>query len=202
MTGSKSALLDAATAEFAKHGLRGTRIQSIVKRAGVNERMIYHHFGSKDGLYRAVLDAQWASMREAWAPVLIKSVTLPPGEAMRTALAGLFDAVSDRPLLVGLAIHEALAGWPTRPLPNVETLPPPLRMIYEKGQEQGVFRADCPFEVAYGVALGSLFLLPVMGPRFTEVMKSDPTGSHPSQELRDQIIEQVIDGMTGPAKAG
>jgi AcrR family transcriptional regulator len=201
MTGSRSALLDAATVEFARHGLRGTRIQSIVQRAGVNERMIYHHFGSKAGLYGAVLDAQWASMQQAWAPVLLKAVALPPAEAMRSALAGLFDAVVARPLLVGLAMHEALAGWPTRPAPTMESLPPPMRMIYERGQAEGVFRPDCPFEVAYGVALGSLFLLPVMGPRLTNVMKSETIGG-PDPDLRDQIIEQVLDGMTGPAKPG
>ncbi len=56
MPDSRSALLVAAAEEFARRGLQGTRVQAIVKRAGVNERMIYHHFGNKEGLYRAVLE--------------------------------------------------------------------------------------------------------------------------------------------------
>jgi AcrR family transcriptional regulator len=198
MSGSRDALLAAATEEFARHGPRGARIQDIVKRAGVNERMIYHHFGSKDGLYKAVLDTQWDAMAAAWAPALQEAATMPPGPGMRRALAGLFDVVAARPLLVSLAMHEAVAGWPTRSLPSIESLPSPVRGLYEKGQREGVFRKDCPFEVAYGVALGCLFSMPVMQPRLTSILKEDLDSGTPSPRLRDQIIEQIIDGMSGP----
>ncbi|WP_331766865.1 helix-turn-helix domain-containing protein [Embleya sp. NBC_00896] len=70
MTESRAHLLTAAAEEFARHGLKGTRIQAIVKRAGVNERMIYHHFGNKDGLYKAVLEDQMAALHDAWHPTL------------------------------------------------------------------------------------------------------------------------------------
>jgi AcrR family transcriptional regulator len=160
--------------------------------------MIYHHFGSKEGLYGAVLDAQWANMQAAWAPALAEAVTLEPAAGIRRALVGLFDTVATRPLLVGLAMHEALAGWPTRPLPTLDALPSPMRDLYERGQAEGVFRPDCPFEVAYGVAIGSLFSLPVMQPRLTEIFKADLETGAPSPQLRDQIIEQIIDGMSGP----
>ena len=52
---TRQVLLDAASEELARHGLRGARMHVIVERAGINERMIYHHFGSKVGLYEAVL---------------------------------------------------------------------------------------------------------------------------------------------------
>lgn len=200
MTGSRAALLAAATAEFAQHGPRGARIQAIVKRAGVNERMIYHHFGSKDGLYAAVLDTQWAELREAWEPALTEAYTMTPAIGLRRALSAMFDVVSVRPMLVGLAMHEAAAGWPTCPLPDLAALPTPMRTLYEKGQAEGVFRADCPFEVAYGVAMGCLFSMPVMQPRLVGLLKEDLVSGTPSVRLRDQIIEQIIDGMSGPIR--
>ncbi|WP_448811118.1 TetR/AcrR family transcriptional regulator [Agromyces bauzanensis] len=51
-------LLDAATAEFAEHGLAGARIDRIAQAAGVNKERIYQYFGKKDDLFAAVLDAR------------------------------------------------------------------------------------------------------------------------------------------------
>ncbi len=53
--GTKQKLLDAAFVEFSRHGPAGARVERIVERAGVNTRMLYHYFGSKDGLFRELL---------------------------------------------------------------------------------------------------------------------------------------------------
>lgn len=52
---TKRQILDAAEIEFAQHGLHGTRVDPIAKRAGVAPRMIYYYFENKEGLYQAVL---------------------------------------------------------------------------------------------------------------------------------------------------
>lgn len=52
---TKRLLLDAATAEFAEHGLAGARIDRIAAVAGVNKERIYQYFGKKDDLFAAVL---------------------------------------------------------------------------------------------------------------------------------------------------
>jgi TetR/AcrR family transcriptional regulator len=52
----RTALLDAALVEFARHGLAGARTGAIAARAGVNKQLISHHFGGKEGLYRALID--------------------------------------------------------------------------------------------------------------------------------------------------
>lgn len=48
-------LLDAAEAEFARTGYAGARLKDIASAANVQISLIHHHFGDKDGLYRAVL---------------------------------------------------------------------------------------------------------------------------------------------------
>jgi AcrR family transcriptional regulator len=55
---TKRLLLDAATAEFAEHGLAGARIDRIAATAGVNKERIYQYFGKKDDLFAAVLGAR------------------------------------------------------------------------------------------------------------------------------------------------
>jgi AcrR family transcriptional regulator len=198
MTDSRSALLAAAAEEFARHGLKGARIQAIVERAGVNERMIYHHFGSKDGLYAAVLEAQSHGLVQAWGQLIDKAAELPPYEGMRKVLAGFADLFAARPLLVALWLHEALDGWPTLPPPAAAAVPfPKLRELYERGQRQGVFRADCPFEVAYGVAMNALVGSAVLAPRGAKALKQAGLDADPAR-LGELVVGQLLDGMTGP----
>src|SRR5213596_891126 len=94
MSDSRAALLAAAAEEFARYGRKGARIQAIVQRAGVNERMIYHHFGSKDGLYAAVLEAQGHGLVEAWRKLVDQAAELPPYQGMRAVLAGFADSLA------------------------------------------------------------------------------------------------------------
>lgn len=53
---TKSRILEAANKEFAKNGLGGARVNLFSQKARANKRMIYHYFGSKDGLCQTVLE--------------------------------------------------------------------------------------------------------------------------------------------------
>ena len=53
---TRGSILQAGAVEFARVGFSGARIDEIAVCAGVNKRMIYHHFGAKKGLYREILD--------------------------------------------------------------------------------------------------------------------------------------------------
>jgi TetR/AcrR family transcriptional regulator len=57
---TRAALLDAALVEFAAKGRAGARTSAIAARAGVNKQLISHHFGGKDGLYRALVE-RWTA---------------------------------------------------------------------------------------------------------------------------------------------
>ena len=58
-------ILTAAKAEFANNGLGGARVDEIAERADANKRMIYHYFGSKEGLFQAVLEDAYIEIRDA-----------------------------------------------------------------------------------------------------------------------------------------
>ena len=58
-------ILKAATAEFARHGLGGARVDRIAARAGANKRMLYYYFGNKEDLFLAVMEASYARIRRA-----------------------------------------------------------------------------------------------------------------------------------------
>jgi TetR/AcrR family transcriptional regulator len=52
---TKSRILAAAEKEFAAKGFAGARVDAIARRARINKRMLYHYFGNKQELFRAIL---------------------------------------------------------------------------------------------------------------------------------------------------
>ncbi|GAA4190735.1 TetR family transcriptional regulator [Gryllotalpicola kribbensis] len=48
-------ILDAAAAEFAEFGIAGARVERITAAAQTNKAQLYGYFGSKDGLFDAVI---------------------------------------------------------------------------------------------------------------------------------------------------
>lgn len=187
---SRSKLLTAAAAEFARHGPRGTRVQAIVARAGVNERMIYHYFGSKDGLYRAVIEDQVHDLISAWYPKLDQAMTLPPREGIRFALFAFAEVFAARPLVGPLLTYEGLAGWDVRPKLTADMLPKQLRAIYRRGRDDGTFRSDVDFEVLYAVAMSAL----VGAPAMRGLLEDHPGGR---EGVLRQVIGLLLDGLTG-----
>jgi AcrR family transcriptional regulator len=55
--------LKAATREFSAHGFSGARTERIAAQAKCNIRLLYHHFGNKQALYLAVLEAAYDDLR-------------------------------------------------------------------------------------------------------------------------------------------
>jgi len=66
---TRERILFAALKEFAMSGIAGARVDAIARRAAINKRMLYHYFGSKEGLFREVLRLKM-SQRQAWAETL------------------------------------------------------------------------------------------------------------------------------------
>nr|WP_239070773.1 TetR/AcrR family transcriptional regulator [Amycolatopsis sp. SID8362] len=52
----RETILAAATAAFAEHGYQRTKASEIAARVGVSEPVVFQNFGSKAGLFAAVLD--------------------------------------------------------------------------------------------------------------------------------------------------
>lgn len=55
-------LLDIARQHFLAAGYRETSLDNIAREAGIAKKTLYHHFGSKAGLFSAILEA----LRETW----------------------------------------------------------------------------------------------------------------------------------------
>jgi TetR/AcrR family transcriptional regulator len=101
----KSRILDVAVYEFAENGLAGARVATIAAKAGVNKQLLYYYFGSKKGLYDAVLASVISTARETMSALDqadFKSVT----EAFATGVTP--TELEHRRLLRRLWMWEAL----------------------------------------------------------------------------------------------
>jgi AcrR family transcriptional regulator len=70
--------LDAGRAEFARHGLAGGRTDRIAQAAGASKERIYAHFGSKEGLFDAVVDDALEDLLDL-VPMPASGLTSPAG---------------------------------------------------------------------------------------------------------------------------
>ena len=66
----RSQILDAAREAFAKHGLAGTTVDGIAKRAGLAKGTVYLYYRSKDDILRQVLDEDLAELRDDTVPIV------------------------------------------------------------------------------------------------------------------------------------
>jgi TetR/AcrR family transcriptional regulator len=156
-----AAILAAATREFAGHGFGGGRVDRISERAGVNKRMIYHHYGSKAGLYLAVLEEAYRRARSAEQELNLEA--LSPREAMIHLVEFTFDSfVHDRTfikLLNDENLHKAVHLKRSKRIAEMHSpLLAIMRQILVRGAEQGVFRSDVdPMQTWISIAAVSYF---------------------------------------------
>ncbi len=57
--------IETARRLFLELGWRGVNMEQIATEAGVARQTLYNRFGSKESLFRAAIDAHWASLRDA-----------------------------------------------------------------------------------------------------------------------------------------
>lgn len=96
---TRARLVEAAYAEFVERGLAGARVDRIAAQAKANKQAIYAYFGSKVGLFEAVLSQHLAPLADA--------VPFQPDDLPAYALA-TFDFLLHDPRVVRLALWARL----------------------------------------------------------------------------------------------
>jgi AcrR family transcriptional regulator len=178
---TKADIVAVAMEEFAENGLAGARVDAIAERTRTSKRMIYYYFGSKEGLYRAVLEQAYNGIRSRESQTNLSD--LAPREALRRLIEITFDYDEDHPGFVRLIavenIHYAehlkkLASIRGINVSAIETV----EDILARGRASGIFRADisafdlhllissfCFFRVSNRHTVGAIFKRDLSEPR-------------------------------------
>jgi AcrR family transcriptional regulator len=61
---TRESLLDAAESLFSEHGIQAASLRAITQQAGANLAAVHYHFGSKEGLVRAVFQRRLKPLNE------------------------------------------------------------------------------------------------------------------------------------------
>jgi AcrR family transcriptional regulator len=160
---SRERILRAATAEFARYGLGGARVDRIATRAGANKRMLYYYYGNKDALFLAVLEASYAQIRSAERALDLDH--LEPRAALRRLVAFTWDYFLAHPEFMTLLNSENLhMGRHVARSRRVRELHSPLvemlRRILQRGEKQGLFRRGVdPVQLYISIAGEGYFYL-------------------------------------------
>ena len=160
---SQLAILDSARDEFAQRGLAGARLDSIAARAGLNKRLIYYYFGSKDDLFLAVLERTYADIREAEQQLHLDEVE--PVEAIRRLVSFTWHYYLDHPEFITLLNSENLhRAAHLKRSERIQDMNSPLVQlldgVLERGRRDKLFRSGVdPVQLYISIAALCYFYL-------------------------------------------
>ena len=144
-------ILQVASVEFADKGLAGARIDAIADATRTSKRMIYYYYGSKEGLYLAVLEDAYRRTREIEAGLHLSD--LAPQEALEKLVAFTYERHRENEDFIRLVMSEnILRGEYIRQSKDIKKLNLPvidaIGELYQRGVAQGAFRAGLdPVEI-------------------------------------------------------
>jgi TetR/AcrR family transcriptional regulator len=156
---TRERILSAALKEFAAKGFAGARVDVIARRASINKRMLYHYFGNKEKLFRAVL-RQKISERRAWAD------NLPGDPAER--LPFWFKMACDDAGWIRLLEWEALQNGGQKVIDENERLAVAAEWLKRLRQRQKRGELSSEFDARHlALAMQSLTMFPMAFPQLT-----------------------------------
>ncbi len=138
-------IFEAAAREFSERGYSGATLARIAHRAGCSKALVVRYFGSKQELYRSVLNTRYAelSRRETVHAVPINGTVR---ELLQEILSDLFAFNSEHPSFSRLVAWENLNGARHLDPETARAAREPgwtkLRKVIEAAQRQGTIRRD------------------------------------------------------------
>ncbi len=200
---TREAILAAGLDEFSALGLDGTRIERIAKRANINVRMIYHYFGSKNGLYFAVLEREFLNLRKREQELDIQDHD--PREAIMELADFTFDYFNQQPHVVRLFALENLRNAAN--LQQSQSVPAASSSLIEtigkllkRGEKMGQFRRGSdPVQLYVSIVALSCFHVS-NGPTLSTIFGKSLAGANWIKERRNHMREMVLAYLAVPPK--
>ena len=142
---SRPAIFQAAAQEFAQRGYDAAGVDRIAARARVNKAMLYYHYGSKQGLYVAVLRDMFCAVGERTRAIAQRDA---PAELKLDAwIVAIVEAAAARPWFPPIMLRELASGAAhidAETFGLMNAVYTAVRDMIVQGQRDGVFRQVDP----------------------------------------------------------
>lgn len=193
---TRAALLATGRRVFARRGFDGASVRQITSEAGTNLGAITYHFGSKRGLYEAVLE-------EGLSPMVsrVGEIAAGPGSGMDRIgriVEAFFDYLGAHPELPRLLLQEVSAG---------KTPPPAVMAIIRRnvghvtgilsdGWQDGSIRRGHPMLSALSIVSQPIYMT-LMGPLLLELGGLDLREPGTREEAIEHVRDVISRGLGG-----
>jgi len=147
---TQARILQAASLMAAEFSLGELRVDRVCERASANKRMVYHYFGSKNGLLEAVVQQQVLRLKQSQGLTSL-------GMRVLLALYSEADKVK-KGAVVNLPIHSSAK------IVHEDLL----RSLSPNSTTDRSIEIPTAYWLGFIIELGSLALLPVCAPSFGE----------------------------------
>ena len=198
---TRADILEVAASEFGEKGLAGARIDEIAALTQTSKRMIYYYFGSKEGLYLAVLEESYRQVREIELELHLHD--LEPEQALRRLVAFTFDHHLTHENFIRLVMNENMhRGEYLAQSTRIQELNVPaiaaIRNLYERGVKAGVFRRGLdPVDIHASISALSFFNVSNRH-TFDLIFKTDTRSRAYVARRRDSVIDMVVRFLRAP----
>jgi TetR/AcrR family transcriptional regulator len=189
---TRGRILASALKEFSAKGLAGARVDAIARRACINKRMLYHYFGNKKELFRAVLEYKMAD-RLAW-------MTAAPEDPMEI-MPYWFDFICKDTDWIRLLEWEALQE-PVEAIVNETDRRKSFERWVERisrGQKRGLLsKIFDPRQVV--LSISALIVFPLAFPQLTRLLTGLSVADPKFQRDRTKFLSQFAAAIRSQAK--
>jgi AcrR family transcriptional regulator len=190
-----SDIISVATAEFADKGLSGGRVDTIAEQTKTSKRMIYYYFGSKEGLYIAVLEDAYRRIRSIESSLHLEDIE--PVEALKKLVSFSVDYHHSNPDFVRLIMNENIHyGEFLAQSKLIKNLNTPaieaVKDVYKRGVVSGVFR-DGIEPVDIHMNISSMCFYAVSNQyTFGKIFNYDLTKNKVFEHRRNSIVDTMV----------
>lgn len=136
---TRKALLEAALKHFAEKGFRGASLREIAEDADTAHGLIRHHFGTKEDLWRAVVDDFVGKFEHEHRPLLADIEGADPVELLKGLVTNFVHLAAELPEVSKIIMNDCGRPGPRmdyvmeRMLPVHKAIEPIFLAVQERG---------------------------------------------------------------------
>ena len=197
---TRARILQCALDAFAARGFDGAGIRDIAAAAGVQHGLIRHHFGDKDGLWRAAVDFLFERLARETGNTP-DEMDLTPVEQAKARIRRYVRYCARHPEHARIMMQESVSPSPRLDWAVDEHIRPDheARWAHLKGFiEAGVY-PDVPLASLTYMLVAMAQMPFVLAPEVTQIYGSDPTSEAFVEAHAEAVVRLIFDH---PARGG